>query len=212
MMKARQDHVRANLCNGSFSRIRFPRRAPSRMTPMESGRPPGRNPGTGVGGSVHTGLDSRLRGDGTFIAATAALALMLALLAACASPAPTPTPTVTPVPVVASPSVPAVPTWSQSAEGGKTIFTDRCAKCHGDQGQGGFAPSVMGPSAHLEKFSTVQGLLDFVSLAMPQDAPGSLSKEGYQEVLAFLLVQNRLVPTQATLEPEHFTHTPLTAQ
>ncbi len=202
MMKARQDRVGARLRNRSFSRIHFPRRAPSRV--KKPFRPPSQNPGTGVGVSVKTGLDSRVRGNGTFKAATASLALIMALLvAACASSKPTPVsaPTATPSPA------PAVQTWSESAETGRSVFADRCATCHGDQGQGLVGPPLLGPSSHLEKFSTVQGLLDFISLAMPQDAPGSLSRQEYQGVMAFLLVQNNLVPPQAALEPVHFEHT-----
>jgi cytochrome c len=81
-------------------------------------------------------------------------------------------------------------TFGQFADAGKTVFTSRCSKCHGDQGQGITGPAVIGPSANLVKYATAQGLLNFVSTAMPLDAPGSLSHQEYLQVFCFLLVQN----------------------
>lgn len=82
------------------------------------------------------------------------------------------------------------PTFAQLANSGKTIFASRCAKCHGDQGQGITGPALIGPSANLIKYSTAQGLLSFIGTAMPFDAPGSLSHQEYLQLLSFLLVQN----------------------
>ncbi len=40
------------------------------------------------------------------------------------------------------------------------------------------------------KYTTAQGLLNFVDAAMPLDAPGSLSHQEYLQLLSFLLTQN----------------------
>jgi len=83
-----------------------------------------------------------------------------------------------------------VVTFGQYADEGKAVFTQNCAKCHGDQGQGGVGPAIMGTSATLQKFDTAQGLNAFITVAMPMDAPGTLSPQDYQRVLGYLMVQN----------------------
>lgn len=83
-------------------------------------------------------------------------------------------------------------TIGQLAQAGQNVYSARCAKCHGDKGQGLSAPAIMGDGASLDKFETAQGMLNFVSTAMPMDAPGALSPDQYRQVLCFLLVQNNL--------------------
>jgi len=84
-------------------------------------------------------------------------------------------------------------TAGQLAEAGKAVYTPRCAKCHGDRGQGLTGPAIIGAGNSLAKYGTAQGLLDFVDSAMPADAPGSLSQSDYLSIISFLLVQNNFV-------------------
>lgn len=88
-------------------------------------------------------------------------------------------------------------TFGQLANAGKTLFANRCSKCHGDNGQGVTAPAIIGSSAHLDKYNTAQGLLNFINTSMPFDAPGSLSSQDYLNLLGFLLVQNSYVSSNA---------------
>jgi mono/diheme cytochrome c family protein len=133
------------------------------------------------------------------------------LLVGCASPAAvspttapaTPTPS---LPPTAAPSATAIlvaqPTAGQLANAGQAVFTQNCATCHGDQGQGLIGPALIGPSAVLTPYGTARGLYDFVSTNMPQSAPGSLTNEQYLQVVSYLLVRNSLVPTDASLSTE----------
>ncbi len=95
-------------------------------------------------------------------------------------------------------------TFGQVADTGKTVFASRCSKCHGDSGQGVTAPAIIGSGANLGKYNTAQGLLDFIDTNMPFDAPGSLSSQEYQNVLAFLLVQNNYVTSGTAFNSNQF--------
>ncbi|MBI4303888.1 MAG: hypothetical protein HY665_06075, partial [Chloroflexi bacterium] len=54
-------------------------------------------------------------------------------------------------------------------------------------------PAILGDNASLQKFNTAQGLWDYVTVAMPFDAPGSLSQEQYLQEVSFLLLENKFV-------------------
>lgn len=91
-------------------------------------------------------------------------------------------------------------TAGQLAQAGQTLYASRCAKCHGDQGQGITGPVLIGTENTLDKYSTAQGLLDFIDVQMPLDAPGSLSKQDYVDVVSFLLVRNSWVSSDTALD------------
>jgi mono/diheme cytochrome c family protein len=102
----------------------------------------------------------------------------------------------------ATTSPPPGQTFGQLADSGRAIFASRCAKCHGDQGQGITGPTLIGPNANLIKYTTAQGLLNFVDVAMPLDAPGSLSHQEYLQLLSLLLTQNGDVSAGATFSEQ----------
>jgi mono/diheme cytochrome c family protein len=113
-----------------------------------------------------------------------------------ATPASTPTslpPTAAAQAPTAAPATASGPTSGQLAEQGKAVYASSCASCHGDQGQGGNAPALIGANQKLSKYQNAQKLLEFVSKTMPRGAPGSLSKDDYLAVLSFLLLQNEMV-------------------
>jgi cytochrome c len=90
-------------------------------------------------------------------------------------------------------------TAGQLASAGQTVFVSRCAKCHGDKGQGITGPILIGGQNTLDKYGTAQGLLNFIDTSMPLDAPGSLSQQDYLDVVSFLLVQNNFVSSGTVL-------------
>jgi hypothetical protein len=51
------------------------------------------------------------------------------------------------------------------------------------------APALWGSSAKLARYNTAQGLSSFISTAMPQNSPGSLTHQQYLNVLAYILLQ-----------------------
>jgi|GEM_PF-2072716 len=113
--------------------------------------------------------------------------------------APPPTP-----PVSQPPAATGVPA-SVLAEEGKNLFAVNCASCHGDVAQGTFkTPALIGFNAQLGKYSTAQGLFDFISRQMPLGAAGTLSKEAYLRLLVFCLLQNGYVSPSTPIDAGQF--------
>ena len=92
--------------------------------------------------------------------------------------------------------------------------------CHGQRPyEGGFTlphtvPALIGPNT-LKDFATARNLYDFISKAMPFNAPGSLDPTEYLQLTAFLLESNQLVPPGVQLDPavlaNIYLHTPVSA-
>jgi S-disulfanyl-L-cysteine oxidoreductase SoxD len=116
---------------------------------------------------------------------------------------------------------PAPQTFAEQVALGQQLYAANCAGCHGDSGQGGKAPPVVGlqsgalpldPPASSKhrtgQFKTVADVASFVVANMPPKAPGSLSEEQYFSILAFDLKANGIDlgdkkldgPLAATLE------------
>jgi alcohol dehydrogenase (cytochrome c) len=100
-------------------------------------------------------------------------------------------------------------TYAAYADAGKAVYSGHCAKCHGDQGQGITGPVLVGPTASLTKYSTAQGLLSFISTAMPLDAPGSLSHQEYLQLVSLVLVWNNYAAGSATFSESALGSLPL---
>ncbi len=135
--------------------------------------------------------------------------LVIALVVATASCKPAEIPLIPPEPTTQTTTAPApftpppIPvgtdgTFGQLADAGALVFAARCAPCHGDLGQGNLGPALIGENAGFDDYGTAQGLLNFISIAMPQDAPGSLTREEYLHVLSFLLVSNKYASPTVT--------------
>ncbi|MDN5870191.1 MAG: cytochrome c [Nitrococcus sp.] len=92
---------------------------------------------------------------------------------------------------------------------GQKVFRRHCAQCHGNQGGGYIGPAVIGVDAELASYHTAQGLLQYVSTAMPQTAPGSLDERQYLQVVAYLLVQNGYIEKGAALGMDNLAEIPI---
>ena len=83
-------------------------------------------------------------------------------------------------------------TSAQSVAGQK-IFNHSCSTCHGADLQGQAGPALAGPafakSLQFSKMSASQ-LYGFISKQMPANDPGSLTKNQYLRVLAYILSKN----------------------
>jgi|SRR3954468_15911705 mono/diheme cytochrome c family protein len=80
----------------------------------------------------------------------------------------------------------------EQAGRGNTGFAARCANCHGaNLGGTGEAPALAGPQ-FLSDFDglSLGDLFDRIRTTMPQDNPGSLTRDAYADILAFLLQAN----------------------
>src|SRR5438105_1778254 len=79
---------------------------------------------------------------------------------------------------------------------GQQVYSQVCASCHGDQGEGiEDAPPLMGRGNALADYRTAARLYNFISSEMPNDDPGSLSSQQYYDVLAYILDQNGMNPS-----------------
>lgn len=83
---------------------------------------------------------------------------------------------------------------SAQADRGAQAYNQRCAVCHGGQlGGTGEAPGLAG-AEFLSNWSglTVGELFERIRTTMPFDAPGSLSRDAYADVVAFIFKANGL--------------------
>jgi mono/diheme cytochrome c family protein len=85
---------------------------------------------------------------------------------------------------------------------GQAVYQERCASCHGEQGEGNVGRALIGPNAGLGGYGTARGLFDYVRKVMPADAPGRLTESEYWAVLAYILAQNGQLPRGTTLSRE----------
>jgi len=79
-------------------------------------------------------------------------------------------------------------TQAQS-ERGEKLYTDRCARCHGDALQGiESAPALAGPAFYANwDGETLDALFERIRTSMPQDRPGSLTRMENADILAYML-------------------------
>jgi mono/diheme cytochrome c family protein len=85
---------------------------------------------------------------------------------------------------------------------GSEVYAAECAQCHGDRGQGGTGPVVIGGNRRIASYQTTERLYDYVSRTMPFDSPGSLSEQQYWDAIAYLLDENDLLPADTVLGPD----------
>ncbi len=143
---------------------------------------------------------------------------------------PTPAPAVTPVPAdflygFGQPASQAQieeltqrgPTWmnlpagSGTATDGRQIFVSKCSECHGDQGQGGLAPQLVGdpgpwqpgePQTIGSYWPFAPTIFDYISRAMPFPAPGSLTHDEVYSLVAYLLNANDIIEVDEVMDAE----------
>jgi mono/diheme cytochrome c family protein len=81
----------------------------------------------------------------------------------------------------------------EQAATGKSIFDKTCSVCHGDHLQGGVGPALSGQMflsvSQYQKISAAY-FYHFMSTHMPLTNPGSLSKEQYLDIMAYMLEVN----------------------
>lgn len=79
------------------------------------------------------------------------------------------------------------------AAAGQAVFHRTCAICHGDALQGGVGPALTGKEfLSVSQFQqiTAEYFYHFMSTHMPLNAPGSLSKTQYLDIMAYFLEMN----------------------
>lgn len=105
-----------------------------------------------------------------------------------------------------------LPQGRGSVDQGASVYSEHCAMCHGDKGQGGQAPALAGGIGTLATAHPVRTvgsywpyattLFDYVRRAMPFNAPESLTNDQVYAVSAYVLWLNGIVPRQTVLNAE----------
>ena len=135
------------------------------------------------------------------------LVSMVFAVGACATTSSTPSST-------AAPSAAAPASFADQVAAGQTLYAQNCASCHGDAGQGGKAPRLVGlkdgalpldPPADRKyrkgQFVTVADVANFAVANMPPNKAGTLTPDQYWAIVAFDVHANGIdLPTPLTPE------------
>ena len=105
-----------------------------------------------------------------------------------------------------------LPKGSGTPAQGASIFAEKCAACHGDNGKGGVAAAVVsdrqlnGISASQKTIKNfwpyATTIFDFIRRAMPFTAPRSLSDDEVYALTAYILAGNKLIGADDVMNAE----------
>jgi S-disulfanyl-L-cysteine oxidoreductase SoxD len=92
----------------------------------------------------------------------------------------------------------------EQSERGEKLYTDRCARCHGDALQGiEAAPALVGPAFYANwDGETLDALFERIRTSMPQDRPGSLTRTENADILAYMLRAGTYPAGKLTLDSQ----------
>jgi len=90
----------------------------------------------------------------------------------------------------------------QQAVRGKSLFSEECAKCHGENLSGGDGSPELAGNEFLSRWhgKTVGGLFELIRKTMPTDDPGHLSTRQCADLAAFILNSNGFPAGEKELE------------
>lgn len=98
------------------------------------------------------------------------------------------------------------------AKHGAQLYSQHCAQCHGSALQGQTGPALAGSdfkgSLEYSKMSAKQ-LFNFIAAQMPYNDPGSLKKQQYLDVLAYILSKNGYPAGDESLSESSLSHVKL---
>lgn len=115
----------------------------------------------------------------------------------------------------ANPAGTGLPAGEGTAPAGSAIFAQKCAFCHGSQGEGlgpyprligrtpppgfAFATDAKAPKTIGNYWPYATTVYDYIHRAMPYNAPGSLTPAETYSLVAYLLSANGVVPATAVM-------------
>ncbi len=93
----------------------------------------------------------------------------------------------------------------EQAERGHKLYDEVCASCHGLKLQGETSPALTGPTFAASWGRPELSLDDFyyvVRKTMPKEGAGTMSRQEYADVVAYILQQNGFASGDAELTPD----------
>jgi len=93
----------------------------------------------------------------------------------------------------------------EQADRGRVLYDGTCADCHGAKLEGGTSTALAGSEFIASWGKPALTLDDFyyiVRKTMPKDKPGSLTRDAYTDVVAFILQQNGFPSGEKELTPD----------
>ena len=88
------------------------------------------------------------------------------------------------------------------AKRGEGLYAKECGSCHGTELTGGEAAPPLTGDAFYANWNglTLGDLFERIRISMPQNAPGSLSRQQNADILAFILKVNQFPAGKAELD------------
>ena len=94
-----------------------------------------------------------------------------------------------------------LPPGSGTAVQGRPIFAQKCASCHGGNGEGGSGPKLVDATPFKPGVTATVGnywpyattVWDYINRAMPFDKPGSLTADEVYALTAYVLSENKII-------------------
>ncbi|MDI3320646.1 c-type cytochrome [Pinibacter soli] len=100
-----------------------------------------------------------------------------------------------------------LPEGSGNATEGKAIFTQKCAACHGKDGEGGAYARLVAAMGDTVKTKTIGNywpwsttLFDYIRRTMPYNMPGSLKDNEVYSLTAYLLYRNKIIDSSKIID------------
>ena len=96
-----------------------------------------------------------------------------------------------------------LPPGSGTAQQGAQIYAQKCVACHGQNGEGGPGPRLVGAQGTLEGlrlYAFATTLWDVINRNMPLDQGGSLHPDEVYALTAHLLYRNSIIPESQVLD------------
>ena len=103
-----------------------------------------------------------------------------------------------------------LPEGSGAAVAGREVFVSSCARCHGDKGEGGVGPRLVGGKGTLTSARPLKTVgsfwpyattvWDYVNRAMPFDQPGKLKPPEVYALVAYILNLNGIIESNDAMD------------
>ncbi len=79
---------------------------------------------------------------------------------------------------------------AEQAKVGKALYVKNCSACHAVDLSGAAGPPLRGTDAPYHGTQSVAQVFDYISVQMPMNRPGALSKATYVSIMAYILEKN----------------------